>query len=536
MMSSEVVGAREPRADRCVSEVLAMTARRLPDKVGIVSLHQDVRMTWSQVHRRVDMLASGLLSIGLLPQDRIGIWSCNCVEWVCLQFAAARIGVVLVNLNPALRELDLAFVLRQARMRVLFLQAGEGRGSHQEVLERSGASGSVEQVVVLGSRRWQELANSEVALPLLSTSVDDVVNVQYTSGSTGNPKGVMLTHRNVVSNALALAKALQIGDEDVLCGQVPMHHCFGYVVSSLLCAASGMTLVFPAARFSPRASLEAISSERCSVIHGVPTMFSACLQHPEFSKFDLSSLRTGIMAGAPCPVELVKRVIGEMRCSRLTVAYGQTETSPAVTISDADVAVELRSETVGRVMANTEIRLVGANGTVVPVGEVGEIVVRGDCVMHGYDLDAAATASAINAEGWLRTGDLAAMRGDGYLSIKGRLTDMIIRGGENVYPKEVEDVISSHPSVAECCVVGVPDEHFGEAVLAWVRLRSECVLSSDELTVYCARKIARFKTPSDIRWVDELPLTSNGKIDRKRIRQFEVDARGLQDLARVRTA
>lgn len=535
-MLSEVFGKKEPVSDNTIGEVLAMTARRLPDQIGIVSVHQDLRWTWYQVQQRVDMLASGLIAMGLKQQERVGICALNCVEWVLLQFAAARAGIVLVNISPGLGELDLAYVVRHARLRVLFLQPPDEKVNHQALLERSGAASCVERVVVLGSRGWQQLANAEVSLPLLSVSADDVVNVQYTSGSTGNPKGVLLTHRSVVNNAVNLGKALEVTSSDVLCAQVPMHHCFGYVVSSLLCACTGMTLVFPGARFSPLATLQAIESQRCTVIHGVPTMFAACLQHPEFARFELQSLRTGIMAGAPCPVALVRRVMAEMNCPQMTVAYGQTETSPATTISGVQESPEARSETVGRVMPNTEIRLVDRDGAVVPIGEVGEIVVRGDCVMRGYDGDEVATARAMDAQGWLHTGDLAAMRLDGYLSIKGRLSDMIIRGGENVYPKEVEDVISTHPGVAECCVLGIPDEHFGEAVLGWVRTRAGQELTTEELIAFCQRKIARFKAPSHIRFVTEFPLTANAKIDRRRIRELEIEERGLQKVALLQTA
>ena len=513
-----------------------MTARRLPDQLGLVSLHQEARLTWRQVQRRVDMLASGLVAMGLKQHERVGICAFNCVEWVLLQFAAARAGVVLVNVSPGLGELDLAYVVRHARLRALFVQAPDEKVNYQALLERSGAASSVEHIIVIGSQRWQQLASSEVSLPLVSISPDDVVNVQYTSGSTGHPKGVLLTHRNVVNNALKLGKALQVTSGDVLCGQVPMHHCFGYVVSSLLCACTGMTLVFPGARFTPLATLQAIESQRCTVIHGVPTMFAACLQHPEFSRFNLESLRTGIMAGAPCPVALVRRVMTEMKCAHMTVAYGQTETSPATTISEALDTPEARSETVGRVMPNTDLRLVDKQGAVVPLGEVGEIVVRGDCVMRGYDGDDAATGRALDAGGWLHTGDLAAMRPDGYLSIKGRLSDMIIRGGENVYPKEVEDVISSHPGVAECCVLGIPDELYGESVLGWVRTRAGCSMTSEELVEFCQRKIARFKVPSGVRFVSEFPLTANGKIDRRRIRELEIEERGLQSVALLQTA
>lgn len=535
-MLSEVLGRKEPVSDSTVGEVLAMTAQRLPDKIGIVSVHQDLRLTWRQIQQRVDMLASGLVALGLEPQQRVGICAFNCVEWVLLQFAAARSGLVLVNISPGLGELDLAYVVRHARLRALFVQAPDQKVSHPALLERSGAAANVEHVIVLGSRRWQQLASSEASLPLIGISADDVVDVQYTSGSTGNPKGVLLTHRNVVNNALKLGNALEVTSSDVLCGQVPMHHCFGYVVSSLLCACTGMTLVFPSARFNPRATLQAIESHGCTVIHGVPTMFAACLQHPEFSEFELRSLRTGIMAGAPCPVALVRRVMTEMKCTQMTVAYGQTETSPATTISDAWESAELRSETVGRVMPNTELRLVDRDGAVVPLGEVGEIVVRGDCVMRGYDCDETATERALEAQGWLHTGDLAAMRPDGYVSIKGRLSDMIIRGGENVYPKEVEDVISSHPDVAECCVLGIPDEHFGEAVLGWVRTRAGHELTAEELIAYCQRRIARFKSPGSVRFVTEFPLTANGKIDRRRIRELEIEERGLQEVALLQTA
>jgi fatty-acyl-CoA synthase len=535
-MLSETTGCTKPISDASLGDALRATAAHWPDKLALVSLHQDLRLTWKDLFERVETLAGGLLSLGLRPGDRVGIWACNCAEWIYLQFAAARVGVVTVNVNPALGELDLGFVLRHAGLRVLFVQANDERKNYEQIFENSGGRASVESLVVLGSARWQALFTSALALPARSVSAEEVVNVQYTSGSTGNPKGVLLTHTNVVSNALALAEALGIGPDDVLCAQVPMHHCFGYVVSSLLCAVTGMTLVFPAARFDPRATLQAIESERCTVIHGVPTMFAACLDHGEFSRFELGSLRTGIMAGAPCPIELVKRVIVDMKCTQMTVAYGQTEASPAVTISDAGADLLLRTETVGRAMTNTEVRIVDASGKIAPKGEVGELCARGPGVMRGYDQDPVATARAIDAEGWLRTGDLALMRPDGYLSIKGRLTEMIIRGGENIYPKEVEDVLSGHPKVAECCVVGIPDRRFGEAVLAWVRAKPGQELAENELEKFCENRIARFKIPTLVRSVPQFPLTSTGKVNKRRIQELEIEALGLGDVAALKTA
>jgi fatty-acyl-CoA synthase len=367
-------------------------------------------------------------------------------------------------------------------------------------------------------------------------SAHDVTNIQYTSGTTGSPKGVLLTHRNLINNAAIAAGGLRITAQDRVVIPVPLYHCFGCVIGVLLCVATGAAMILPSPQFDPLAALEAIHHERGTVIYGVPTMFIAELTHPEFARFDLTSLRTGIMAGAPCPIEVMRRVATEMHCPQMTIVYGQTESSPCITYSTVDDDLETRVTTVGRAMPNTEVKIVSPSGAVVPAGVQGELCTRGYLVMQGYDQEPEATARAVDADGWLHTGDLATMRPDGYYKITGRAKDLIIRGGENIYPREVEEFLYTHPKIADVQVVGLPDAKLGEAVLAWIRLKPGESMAEDELREWCKGKIAHFKIPQYLRFVDEFPLTVTGKIQKFRIRQMEIEARGLQDAASIQTA
>jgi fatty-acyl-CoA synthase len=538
-MTAYARGPDFPLLEETIPQVLTGTARKNPSGTALVSRHQNVRLSWADVDRMSARLSAGLWSIGIRPGDRVGIWASNCAEWFLLQLAAARTGAVLVNVNPAYRSHELSYVLRKSRMKALFLREEDARANYLEILKeaRAGQDLPLQHVILLGHPSWGRLLETGGTPPELTMSPDDVVNIQYTSGTTGSPKGVLLTHRNLVNNAYLIGHGLKITGSDRLCAPVPLYHCFGCVMSSLLCVVYGIPLVLPAATFDAGATLAAVAAERCTVLYGVPTMFIAELEHPDFQKYDLSSLRTGIMAGAPCPTEVMRRVVSEMHCSEVTIAYGQTESSPVITMSATDDTVEIRVSTVGRVMPDTEVQIVRPGSSEpVAVGERGELCTRGYLVMKGYDGDPDATGRAIDAAGWLHTGDLALMRPDGYFHISGRLKEMIIRGGENIYPREIEEFLHQHPKIADVYVVGLPDEKLGEAVLAWIRPKSDSTLTEEEVRAYCQGKIAHFKIPQYIRFVDSFPMTVTGKIQKFRIREQEIEARRLHAAASVKTA
>jgi fatty-acyl-CoA synthase len=395
----------------------------------------------------------------------------------------------------------------------------------------------LQHTILLGQASWQEMLDRGEAPPAIPLSAGDVANIQYTSGTTGAPKGVLLTHRNLVNNAMLVGRQLYASPADRLCSPAPLYHCFGCVMSSLRAAVHGAALVLPSPQFDALAALRAVAEERCTMIYGVPTMFIAELEHPDFGSFDLASLRTGIMAGAPCPIEVMRRVVGDMHCGELTIAYGQTEASPVITMSSTTDPVELRVTSVGKTMPNTEVKLVSpTTNEIVEAGEIGELCTRGYLVMTGYDGDPRATAAAIDEQGWLHTGDLAVMRDDGYFHIRGRLKDTIIRGGENVYPREVEEFLHTHPNIADVYVVGLPDPRLGETVLAWIRVKEGAVLTAGEVIEYCRGKIAYFKVPEHIRFVDSFPMTVSGKIQKFRMRAIEMEDRGLRAPGSAETA
>src|SRR6202167_2926042 len=532
-------GHDAPLIDASIWDVFEKTASRFPGREALVVRHQGVRLTFSELAATVERTARGLRGLGIGAHDRIGVWSTNCAEWVQMHLACARIGAVLVNVNPAYRPYDLAFVLLKSKMKALFLWEQDKRSDYRAIIDEamSGQTLALEHVVYFGTEGWAQMLAEGRDVPeerILST---DVVNIQYTSGTTGSPKGVLLTHRNLVNNAYLVGREMMVTGADRLCSPVPLYHCFGCVMSSLLALVYGIPLVMPAAQFDPLATLQAIDAERCTLIYGVPTMFIAELDHPDFRKYDMRTLRSGIMAGAPCPVEVMKRVVSEMNCSGMTVAYGQTETSPGITMSAADDDLEHRVATIGRVLPETEVKIVAPwNDEVVEAGERGELCTRGYLVMKGYDGEPEATARAIDADGWLRTGDLAVMRGDGYFHIAGRLKEMIIRGGENIYPREVEEFLHRHPKIADVYVVGMPDARLGEAVLAWIKLKAGERMTEDEVRDYCRGQIAHFKVPQYIRFVDAFPMTVTGKVQKFRIREQEIEALGLHAAAQIKTA
>ncbi len=534
--------ARGPEAevlDLSLGELLRECATMDPRGLGLVSRRQGVRLTWAELLDKVVRTAAGLQSLGLTPGDRIGVWSTNCAEWVYLQFGAAAAGVVLVNVNPAYRSHELSFVLRVSRIKYLFMQQRDARADYGRILAQSldGLECELRREIILGSPEWNDLLDPRH--PFRPPEIDggDIANIQYTSGTTGSPKGVLLSHRNIVNNGRFIAERLRLTGQDRICIPVPLYHCFGCVIGTIAAVASGAAMILPGPSFDAAATLAAVQEERATALYGVPAMFIAELSHPQFSTFDFTSLRTGVMAGSPCPVEVMKRVVREMHCPEITICYGQTETSPVSVMSDVSDSIEFRCSTVGRAMPATEIRVIDpVSGEVVPVGQQGELCARGYLTMAGYDGDVAATQGVIGPDGWLRSGDLAVMREDGAFRITGRAKDMILRGGENIYPREIEEFLYTHSKVAEAQVIGVPDPRLSEVVCAWIRLKPDQEATPEEIRDYCRGRIAYFKVPELIRFVNSFPITVTGKIQKFRMREFEIQERGLAEVAGTVTA
>ncbi len=537
-MLSYARGPDLPMLEKTIGQALRETVARHPDRLALVVRHQNIHWSWSRLDTEVERVARGLAGLGLRGGDRVGVWSTNCVEWILLQLACARAGLVLINVNPAYRSHELGYVLRKSGMRALFLRQQDARADYRQILNDAigGEALPLEHVVWLEKASWERMLDGgadyeEAARP------GDVANIQYTSGTTGSPKGVLLTHRNLVNNAALTGAQMKIAPEDRVCAPVPLYHCFGCVLGTLVSVVTGCAVILPSWQFDALATLEAVEAERATALYGVPTMFIAELEHPEFPRFDLGSLRTGIMAGAPCPIEVMKRVIERMHCRDITIAYGQTESSPAITMSRVDDPMELRVSTVGCALPNTEVKIISIQDReMVPADEQGELCTRGYLVMKGYDGELEATRHAVDAEGWLHTGDLATMRKDGYFRITGRARDMIIRGGENIYPREIEEFLYTHPKIADVQVVGLPDVKLGETVAAWIRVKAGESLTAEELRAWCRGRIAHFKVPQHIRFVDEFPMTVTGKIQKFRIREEEIRRLGLEPAARVETA
>ena len=532
-------GPDAPFFNGSIFEALAQTAARFPENDALIVRHQDVRFNFRQLVERVERVAGALVALGLQPRDRFGVWATNCAEWVLLQLAAARAGLVLVNVNPAYRALELAYVLKKSGMKALFLHPRDRRSEYAQLLaeaRKAEAQIALEHVVFLGEPGWHAFLSASRPLENIHVAKDSVTNIQYTSGTTGSPKGVLLSHYNLVNNGAYIGGILRLTERDRICVPVPMYHCFGCVAGTMASITTGAAMILPAPTFEPLATMEAVSAERATTIYGVPTMFIAQLDHPEFGRFDFSSLRTGLMAGAPCPIEIMKRVVSQMHCGQMSILYGQTESSPAISGSSADDPLEVRVSTIGSVFPNTEVKIVEPGGKTVPIGEQGELCARGYMVMKGYDGEPEATARAIDREGWLHTGDLATMRPDRCLRITGRAKDLIIRGGENIYPREVEEFLYTHPQVADVQVVGLPDATLGETVAAWIRLKPGGSATEGEIADFCRGRIAHFKIPQYIRFVDAFPMTVTGKIQKFRIREFEIHERGLQAAAKIETA
>jgi fatty-acyl-CoA synthase len=524
---------------------LERTVQRFGDREALVSCAQDVRLTYTQLAAAVDELARGLLAAGIARGDRVGIWSPNCAEWVLVQYATAKIGVILVNINPAYRTSELEYALRQSGCRMLISAPAFKTSDYRAmVAEVRPDLPELEQVVFLDTEDWaQLLAAGKRASPgeldalAAQLGPEDPINIQYTSGTTGFPKGATLSHVNILNNGFFIGEGCRYTERDRVCIPVPFYHCFGMVLGNLACTTHGAAIVIPAPAFDPEATLNAVAAERCTSLYGVPTMFIAQLDHPHFADHDLSSLRTGIMAGSPCPIEVMKRVIERMHMGEVGIAYGMTETSPVSTQTAFDDPLEKRVGTVGRVHPHVEIKIVDpADGETAARGVSGELCTRGYSVMGGYWNDPERTAEAIDQEGWMHTGDLATMDGEGYVNIVGRIKDMVIRGGENIYPREVEEFLYSHPDVADVQVIGVPDERYGEELMAWVIPRGAATLDADQLREFCHGKIAHYKIPRYVKLVDEFPMTVTGKVQKFKMREQAIDELGLGASAGIRTA
>jgi fatty-acyl-CoA synthase len=492
-----------------------------------------------------EALARGLMATGLKAGDRVGIWAPNCAEWVLVQYATAKAGIILVNINPAYRSHELSYALRQSGVRLLIsaeaFKSSDYRGMVDEV--RNGIE-ELEQVIYLGSADWGALfaagrrgAADPLAEREATLSFDDPINIQYTSGTTGFPKGATLSHHNILNNGFFIGEGCRYTERDRVCIPVPFYHCFGMVLGNLAATTHGAAIVIPAPGFDPAATLRAVAAEQCTALYGVPTMFIAEFAQPDFAAYDLSSLRTGIMAGSPCPVEVMKRVVSEMHMTEVTICYGMTETSPVSAQTRADDDMERRVSTVGRVHPHVEVKVINPEtGLVVPRGETGEMCTRGYSVMLGYWNDPAQTSGVIDEARWMHTGDLAVMDEAGYLSIAGRIKDMIIRGGENVYPREVEEFLYGHPAIEDVQVIGVPDARYGEELCAWVRLRPGQDLTEQDLRAYCTGKIAHFKIPRYLRITGDFPMTVTGKVQKFKMREVSIAELGLQAAARTETA
>ena len=543
-------GPARPLLELTIGDLLLRTADRYPDRPAVVSRHQERRLTWAELSAEADRVARGLWSLGIRRGDRVGLWSTNCAEWIILHMGCARAGAALVNVNPAYRSHELQFTLTRSRMKALFLWHKDKRADYEEILGRArhGLDLALEHTIYFDSPEWPALLEAEGRLPD-HVAVDDVANIQYTSGTTGLPKGVMLTHHNVVNNGQFLAQGFHYTEQDKIVVPVPLFHCYGCVIGTMSAVNSGAAIILPNWTFDARATLKAVHEERATSVYGVPAMYVAEFGLDDFASYDTTSLRTGMMSGAPCPVELMKRVLDEMHIRELVIAYGQTETSPVVTMSDAGDSLEVRVNTVGRAMPQTDIKIAslvakpGSNVATLetlPRGQQGEVCVRGYALMKGYDGDAEGTAQVIQADGWLRTGDLGVMREDGCIHITGRSRDVIIRGGENIYPREVEEFLYAHPKVGEVQAFGIPNERLGEIVVAWIRLRPglrpDIDTTEQEIKEFCQGQIAYYKIPEHVRFVTEFPATLSGKIQKYKMREFEIEARGLQAVAKTATA
>lgn len=537
MKSYEAGPTETPVLEETIGDNFERTVRANPDGDALVDCASDRRWTYAELNDEIDVVARGLMALGIEQGDRVGIWAPNCAEWIMIQYATAKIGAILVNINPAYRTHELSYVLEQSGVRTLIsataFKSSDYVGMVDEV--RPEVPG-LREVLFLGTDDWRDLTAGAQTVPLedlrarmAGLAADDAINIQYTSGTTGFPKGATLSHRNILNNGYFTTELINFGPADRLCIPVPFYHCFGMVLGNLGCTTHGSTIVIPAPGFDPALTLDAIEKESCTAVYGVPTMFLGMLGCPDLAHRDLSSLRTGIMAGSVCPVEVMKRCINEMNMSELSIAYGMTETSPVSCQTRIDDDLERRTSSIGRAHPHVQIKVVdAATGEIVERGAPGELCTRGYSVMLGYWRDEAKTAEAIDGEGWLHTGDLAVMRSDGYCNIVGRIKDMVIRGGENVYPREVEEFLYTHPDVEDAQVIGVPDEKYGEEICAWIRMKpGTAPLDAPAVREFADGKLAHYKIPRYVHVVDEFPMTITGKVRKVEMRDQTVKLLGL---------
>ena len=533
-----------PLLDETIPQNLARTVAAHGGRDALVSVEQGLRYTYAEFSEAVDLAARGLMGIGVAKGDRVGIWSPNYAEWVLVQYATARIGAILVTINPAYRSSELEYVLNQSQISVLVAVESFVTSDYRSMIEDVWDRVPTSQAIYLHTSDWDDLvaAATDIRSEQLEErsaqlESDDPINIQYTSGTTGFPKGATLSHRNILNNGLFIGEACHYTAEDRVCIPVPFYHCFGMVLGNLACTTHGSAMVIPAAGFNAKATLQAVAQERCTSLYGVPTMFIAELGEPDLADYDLSSLRTGIMAGSPCPIEVMRQVVDQMNMSEVTIAYGMTETSPVSTQTSADDPLEKRVTTVGRVHPHVEIRIVDpATGEVVPRGTSGEFQTRGYSVMLGYWNDPERTAEAIDTDGWMHTGDLAVMDDEGYVNIVGRIKDMIIRGGENVYPREIEEFLYTHPDIVEVQVIGVPDVRYGEEIMAWVQVQEGADTTEEDIKDFCRGTIAHYKVPRYIKFTDTFPMTITGKIQKFKMREQSITELRLDAAAQVQSA
>ncbi len=547
-MKSHVFGATEPPLiELTIGKFLEKRASETGEALALVSRHQNIRWNWTEFDHEVNQLATGLLRLGLAPGDRVGIWAPNCAEWALAQFATARTGLILVTINPAYRAWEAEFALKNVGCKALILARDFKTSNYLAMLNEIAPELVTASPGVLQSEKLPDLqsvilignepapgcfsfgdvlaAPDPVALAKISDELaaTDAVNIQFTSGTTGLPKGATLTHRNILNNGYFVGQQLGLTSEDRICIPVPLYHCFGMVMGNLAALAHGAAMIYPEAGFDPLASLKSIAEERCTALYAVPTMFIAMMSHERFCEFDISSLRTGVMAGAPCPAATMQEVIDQMHLSEITICYGMTETSPVSFQSDRNDPLDLRVSTVGRIQPHCEVKIVNTNGDTLDIGEQGELCTRGYSVMQGYWNDSVKTAQVIDAEGWMHTGDIATIDKTGYCRITGRIKDMIIRGGENVYPREIEEFLMTHPQIVESQVFGIPDDKFGEQVVAWVTLRKGGTATGEELRAWCGGRIAHYKVPLRFRVVASFPMTVTGKPQKFVMRDMELE-------------
>jgi fatty-acyl-CoA synthase len=517
---------------------LARTTAAFGDREALVDVPSGRRWTYRQLLAEVDVVARGLLALGVRTGDRVGIWSPNCPEWVLLQYATARIGAILVSINPGYRTHELEYVLRQSGARTVVAMPAYKTSDYAGMLAEAGPRcPELRDVLLIGEESWTALLTAgqqgdpaEPARTAETLGADDPINIQYTSGTTGFPKGATLSHRNILNNGYFVAELCEYTEQDRICVPVPFYHCFGMVMGNLAATSHGACVVIPAPSFDPAATLAAVAAERCTSLYGVPTMFIAALNDPSFATHDLTSLRTGIMAGSPCPAEVMKQVIERMHMRDVSICYGMTETSPVSTQTRTEDSFEQRIHTVGRVGPHLEVKVVDpATGATVPRGAAGELCTRGYSVMLGYWEEPAKTAEAVDPDGWMHTGDLAVMDEDGFLAITGRIKDMVIRGGENIYPREIEEFLLGHPDVVDAQVIGVPDERYGEELMAWIRLRPGAPeLTADGLRAFCGGRLAHYKIPRYVHLVDAFPMTVTGKVRKVEMREEAVRLLGSE--------